>query len=1137
MQVEPVGGRREVELLEEDLRQLPVPVLAGVDHHLVDARLAQRDPDGFDFCGFCRSPLAVAHPPTREERKVVTVFFCDLVGFTARAEQLDPEDVRAVLGPYHARLRTELARHGGTVEKFIGDAVMALFGAPAAHEDDPERAIRAALAIREFAVEKGLELRMGITTGEALVALDADPAEGEGVASGDVVNTASRLQSAAPVNGILADETTYRATRRAIEYRGAPAVAAKGKSEPVAVWEVVAARSRFGVDVTHSARVELVGRERELAVLRDAFERARHERIPQLVTLVAVPGMGKSRLVYELSRIVDADPELITWRQGRCLAYGDGVAFWALAEVVKAQAGIHEEDSEEEVAKKLQTAVAGAVADEKDARWVESHLRPLVGLETGTGLGGDRRGEAFAAWRRFFEALADQRPLVLVLEDLHWADEGLLDFVDELVDWLSGVPLLVVCSARPELLERRPGWGGGTLNAAMIGLAPLSSEQTAVLISQVLERSVLPAEIQQTLLERSEGNPLYAEQFAQLYLERGSADDMPLPETLQGIVAARLDGLPAEEKALLQDASVVGKVFWTAALRRDERAADPLLHSLERKGFLTRQRRSSVGSEGEWAFAHMLLRDVAYGQIPRAERAHKHREAAEWIESLGRSEDHAELLAFHWRSARELARASQQDTTELETPTRLALRAAGGRAFSVNAYPAAAEYYDEALALWPDDEERPRLLYQCADALYIATDHRALTALEEARDALLAVGDHQTAAEAELSISRIWWHRGQRDESTAHASRAEDLAGSERSPARARVLANIARTRSIAGDRESGLRLAGEALEMAELLRLDELRAHALATISLAKMYLDDPSGVEDGEKALEIALAINSPQAGTIANNMAVDAIFKFDLRRAGERFAEGLQIAVRFGDASNVRWLRHQCAAWDFVQGRWDEALEREGAFIAECEAGSPHYLEAAARANRAQIREARGDVEGALADSRRAVDLARESGDPQEVLPQLGSAVDVLERHGFLTEARALAEEVVEVGRRHPDDAVWALPFGFLLSHIALELRAELAAALESAPTWPWKEIAFACLDREFVRAADLCVQGGSPTWEARLRFRAAEELIATGRREEGEAQLEQAVAFYRSVDATFYIERADALLSSSAQTKSA
>src|SRR5438876_6755482 len=320
----------------------------------------------------------------RRERKVVTVLFADLVGFTARAEELDPEDVEAILQPYHKRLRSELERFGGTVEKFIGDAVMALFGAPVAHEDDPERAVRAALAIRDFALEEGLELRVGVTTGEALISLGASPAEGEGMASGDVVKTAARLQSAAPVNGILADETTYRATRQAIGYRDAAAIEAKGKSESVLVWEVVAARSRFGVDVTHHARVELVGRERELSILRDAFERARHERLPQLVTLVAVPGMGKSRLVYELSRIVDADPELITWRQGRCLAYGDGVAFWALAEVVKAQAGILERDSEAEAAEKLRVAVTDAIDNESDARWVESHLGPLVGLESET---------------------------------------------------------------------------------------------------------------------------------------------------------------------------------------------------------------------------------------------------------------------------------------------------------------------------------------------------------------------------------------------------------------------------------------------------------------------------------------------------------------------------------------------------------------------------------------------------------------------------------------------------------------------------------------------------------------------------------------------------------------------------------
>src|SRR6187200_2642621 len=298
----------------------------------------------------------------RRERKVVTVVFCDLVGFTSQAEAMDPEDVEALLTPYHDRVRTELERRGGTVEKFIGDAVMALFGAPTAHEDDPERAVRAALAIRDFPVEEGLELRVGITTGEALIWLDARTDAGEGMASGDVVNTAARLQSAAPVNGIVVDETTHRATRQAIDYQSADAVAAKGKSNPIPIWEAIAAHSRFGVDLVHEARTELVGRERELGIVRDVFERARYDRTPQLLTLVGVPGIGKSRLVYELNRIVDADPELITWRQGRCLAYGDGITMWALGEIVKAQAGVLEQDTPDEIAAKIRQAVEDTLA-------------------------------------------------------------------------------------------------------------------------------------------------------------------------------------------------------------------------------------------------------------------------------------------------------------------------------------------------------------------------------------------------------------------------------------------------------------------------------------------------------------------------------------------------------------------------------------------------------------------------------------------------------------------------------------------------------------------------------------------------------------------------------------------------------
>src|SRR2546421_1275261 len=1057
-------------------------------------------PGAFPFCPFCGVSLTIAVPdPVHEERKVVTVLFADLVGFTKRAETMDPEDVRALLSPYYERLQHELERHGGTVEKFIGDAVMALFGAPVAHEDDPERAVRAALAIRRYAGDKGLELRIGITTGETLVRLSAKPEQGETVATGDVVNTAARLQAAAPVNGVLADESTYRATRLAIDYREVESVEAKGKADPIPVWQALDARARFGVDVSHHARAELVGRERELSVLRDAFDRARHERIPQLVTLVAVPGMGKSRLVYELSRIVDADPELITWRQGRCVAYGDGVAFWALAEVVKAQAGILERDTEAETAEKLRVAVTDAIDNASDARWVASHLGPLVGLESETVLGGDRRGEAFAAWRRYLEALAEQRPLVLVFEDLHWADEGLLDFVDELIDWLSGVPLLILCSARPELLERRQGWGGGTLNASTVGLSPLSEKETAVLISQVLERALLPAEIQQALLERAEGNPLYAEQFAQLYLERGSAEDLPLPETLQGIVAARLDGLSADAKALLQDAAVIGKVFWTGALRRDEREANEVLHGLERKGFLTRQRRSSVESEGEWAFAHMLLRDVAYGQIPRGERAEKHRLIAEWIESLGRPEDHGEMLAHHWRAALELARAAGRDGADLAERTRLALREAADRAFALNAYAAAEGYYGEALALWPpDDEERSELLFRRAHTLHLAGDERREPALEQARDALVAAGNREKAGEAAAFLARAAWHRGGRDEAFSHLASAEELvAASPASAAKARVLAISARQRTLAGEEQEGIRLAEQALELAGRLDLAELEAHALATIGTAKVR--EPDGISYLERGLEIALAANSPEAATILINLAVGAFFAGDVRREDELFGEAYLMAERFGDLDTLRFSRGDRIWTRWALGHWDEAARAAEEFIAEC-ASSPHYLEASAREIRAYLRVARGDRDGALDDYRRSLELARQIKDLQALLPGLVLSAHGLALLGKIDEAQALAREAIELVGEHVENAF----IFWMLNPVArqLGLRQQVRDVVVRAPEGPWKEVALAGADGDFSRAADLFAARGAPTFEAEARLCAAEELIEAGRRAEGE-----------------------------------
>ena len=430
-----------------------------------------------------------------EERKVVTAVFVDLVDFTERSERLDPEDVRGFLAPYHARAKAELERFGGTVEKFIGDAVVAVFGAPIAHEDDAERAVRAALAVRDAISELnaddpslGLSVRVGAATGEALVNLNARPEQGEQLAAGDVLNTASRLQSAAPPDGILVDEATRRLTENAIEHREAESVFAKGKADPVTVWEPIAPKARLGVDIAFRGGAPLVGRSDELNALLDAVARSQRDRAPQLVTLVGVPGIGKSRLVWELFSALDSDPaQYVTWRQGRSLPYGDGVAFWALGEMTKAQAGILESDDAEAAEAKLRAAVEYVLDEVGEARWVEGHLRPLAGLGAGAEAGGDHATEALAAWRRFFEALAEQRPLILVFEDLHWADDGLLDFVDQMAEWTTDVPLLILCTARPELLDRKPGWGGGKRNATTISLAPLSQDDTAELVSSLLD--------------------------------------------------------------------------------------------------------------------------------------------------------------------------------------------------------------------------------------------------------------------------------------------------------------------------------------------------------------------------------------------------------------------------------------------------------------------------------------------------------------------------------------------------------------------------------------------------------------------------------------------------------------------------
>jgi class 3 adenylate cyclase/tetratricopeptide (TPR) repeat protein len=1091
------------------------------------------------FCSNCGAALAFETERAREERKVVTVLFADLVGFTSRAEQMDPEDVRAVLEPYHARLRTELERRGGTVEKFIGDAVMALFGAPTAHEDDPERAVRAALAIRDWIREEGdLQVRIAVTTGEALVALGARPSEGEGMASGDVVNTAARLQSAAPVNGVLVDETTRRATERAIEYRPIDPVEAKGKAEPVPAWEALDARSRFGVDVIMATSAPLIGRERELDTLVNALARVRDESSPQLVTLVGVPGIGKSRLVHELSQVVDETPDLIYWRQGRSLPYGEGISFWALVEMVKAQVGILETDSLEEAERKLERSTADLIGD-GDAAWVQQHLGPLVGLGKQQESREDQRVEAFAAWRRYFEAIAEERPLVLVFEDLHWADDGLLDFVDHLVEWATGVSILAVCTARPELLSRREGWGGGKPNALTLSLSPLNDEETARLFGALLERSVLPAETQTALLQRAGGNPLYAEEFVRMVSDRGlvaGEEKLPMPESVQGIVAARLDGLPAEEKALLQDAAVLGKVFWSGAAASiggiEPERAEQLLHELARKEFVQRERRSSVADESEYAFRHLLVRDVAYSQIPRGQRAEKHRLGAEWIEGLGRPEDHAEMLAYHYLQALEFARAAGTETEALRGRARVVLREAGDRALGLSAFRVAVGLYEKAVDLWPlEDTDRPQLLYSFGYALSVGDPTRALPALTEAREALLAVGDLEKAALAQAHIAEDIWLRGQRDDAFEQLDEAAAMVADRPvSYAKAYITTTISRFRMLAGDAGQAIRLGNDALRMTEELGGDEyLRAHALNNIGVARVGKGDRAGLAAIEESVAVAVAANSWESVRGYGNLASVLTDLGELDRAAEMVERGVELAERFGLWEPLYWLTSE-RAWTFHdEGQWDEALAILDSVIAEFE-GTEFWMEPACRCLRARMRFARADVEGARSDASRALERARVGKDPQIVWPALAVSAWL---HALSDPGRAgaLAAELLDSWRGQQSATTG---IGDWLLYLAEALRVlgrqsdllELGA--DPAMSGPWLKAALAYIEGDFVRAADIYTGIGAKAQEAYARLRAAEAFVHEGRRAEADAELERALAFWRTAGATAYIREGEALL---------
>jgi class 3 adenylate cyclase/tetratricopeptide (TPR) repeat protein len=1007
---------------------------------LVCPNCGQENPDIARFCLACATPLSDAAASGTEERKIVTVLFCDLVGFTAQSDRADPEDVRARLRPYHARVRQEVERFGGTMEKFIGDAVMAVFGAPVAHEDDAERAVRSGLRILE-AIEElnesqpglNLAVRIGVNTGEAMVSLAASQLEGESIAVGDVVNTASRLQSVAPVGGVVVGESTYWTARDLFDFEELDPVILKGKADPIRMWRARAPRREARSYPEAFGLVPFFDRDDELDLLARTFARAVRERSVQVVTLVGEPGVGKTRLVREFSGWAKTPDETVTWRYGRCLPYGEGITFWALGEVVKSQAGILESDRPDEAQRKLHAAVEALMPDAPEQEWVRAKLAPLVGI-TQPEAGATERSETYAAWRRFLEAMASDGPLALIFEDLHWADRAMLEFLEHLADWSTDVPMLVLCTARPELYERLPGWGGGMRNSTTTSLSPLADEEIRGLVSALLPGSDSDPALQDLVLERAGGNPLYAEEFARMLTDRQMEPEQitgagtAFPESIHAIIAARLDTLSPDRKALLQHASVVGRVFWSGAVASmagmDEATVREQLHDLARKDLIRPARASSIKDQAQYTFWHALIRDVTYSQIPRSARARKHRQMAEWMVALARDRvaDHAELLAYHYRQALDLATATGEvdQTRELQELTARFLEMAGDRALGLDPR-RAVEFFRSSLELLPatSDQRAPLLVKAAEAAARVGRFEEAERTYSEAIEELTRHGDPRGAGGAMVGLSNLYWHRGDtaRCRETLNAAIAI-LEKEEPGPELAGAYAAQAEDKVLLGSYDEALQWAKQALTLMEMLDVKDHAPRALSSQGMARWYMGDPTGVDDLRTALDMATTLGLGRDAARLQAILGEFLWVTEGPDVGLAATDqATELAERRGNADLAMAFRAERFGPLFDLGRWDELLRAADELTEWSRNSGEGYFSIVAAVSRAQIHLDRGEVEQAGELAGAFLPAARQIEDPQVLVQAIAVAARIEQAAGRPENAVQLIQEFERVTRARP------------------------------------------------------------------------------------------------------------------------
>ncbi len=986
---------------------------------MIQCRVCGHDnPEENKFCGECAAPL-VRSGPRSEARKTVTIVFCDVVGSTAMGEALDPESLRHVMERFFAAMRAAIERHGGTVEKFIGDAVMAVFGVPQVHEDDALRAVRAAAEMRTVLATLNADLvrdhaitlacRVGVNTGEVVAG-----AGDQTIATGDAVNVAARLEQAASAGEILLGEETHGLVRDAVTAEPVDALDLKGKADPVPAYRLIEVTEGAAGFARH-LDAPMVGRERELALLRGAFDRTVSDQACQLFTILGVGGVGKSRL---MAAFLEELGGRATVMRGRCLPYGEGITFYPLAEAFIEIAGLQEADTPEVARSKL-AALAGS--DGNAGRVAE-----LVGQAIGIAGSEAAPDEMFWAFRTLMEALAVDRPLVFAIDDLQWAELTFLDLVEHVADFARDAPILLACMGRPELLDEHPGWAGGKLNATSILIEPLDPEECRALVANLLADDTMDEAVRARIAEAAEGHPLYAEEMTGLLVDEGrlvrkegqwvatgDLSDVPVPPTISALLAARLDRLPAEERRLLDIASVMGQIFYPAAVSAlvgdGSDAVDRGMRALERQQFIRRER-SDVPETRALAFRHLLIRDAAYEGIPKAVRADLHQRFADWLDAGGGSlGEHDEIVGYHleqaYRYLVELGAEGERERRLADAAGRR-LAAAGERAFARSDNSASTSLLSRAAALLaPDDRLRLSILPDLGSALNEAGDlDGARAVLDEAVERAATLGDDQLRMHAVI----------QRRMSLVGI---EGFAQAQREAERARVVFEAAgdeRGLSRVWQLLSEVRFGAGELKNAEL-ELERALVHARNAedvgeqnaiyARLGTLFARGPTPVGEAIRRCQAILAEtdgNRTVAGAMYHPLA-------HMKARQGAFEEALQLAARCRDIhreNGAMW-----SYWVYTEIEWDikmlagepeEALEILSESYEQIERIEPFALLSAWLA---QSLYALGRFEEAERRAQAAVDAVE---DDLGRCVGLGALARVRARQGHMDEAERMARE---------------------------------------------------------------------------------------------------------------------------------